>query len=114
MQGARQPSSIVYIHQNTGLALSAVQQARLTDGTRVLLADDSQLLAVFVLQDAIREEAESLINSLHRSNVQTLLFSGDDETAVSIVAGQLHISEYQSSMLPADKLHHLQILPGKS
>jgi Cu2+-exporting ATPase len=102
--------SIPYIHQNTGLALSAVQQAKLKDGTRVLLADDSQLLAVFVLQDAIREEAESLMNSLHRSKVQTLLFSGDDETAVSIVADQLQISDYQSSMLPADKLHHLQTL----
>jgi Cu2+-exporting ATPase len=102
--------SIPYIHQNTGLALSAVQQAKLKDGTRVLLADDSQLLAVFVLQDSIREEAESLMNSLHRSKVQTLLFSGDDETAVSIVADQLQISDYQSSMLPADKLHHLQTL----
>jgi Cu2+-exporting ATPase len=102
--------SIAYIHQQTDLVISADQKNRLQEGTRVLLADDTQLTAVFVLQDSIRDEADSLINSLQQSNVQTLLFSGDDETAVSIVADRLHIADYQAAMLPAEKLQHLREL----
>ena len=99
-----------YIKKQTGQTLSAEQQNSLEDGTRVLLADGSQLLAVFVLQDSLREQAGKLINSLQQAKVQTLLYSGDDETAVSVVAKQLGISNYQAGMLPDDKLQQLREL----
>ena len=102
--------NMAYIRQETGLGLSTEQLNRLEDGTRVLLSDDCRLLAVFVLQDAIRGEAESLVNSLKQAGVQTLLYSGDDATAVSIVANRLHITDYKAAMLPADKLQQLREL----
>ncbi len=102
-----------FIQQQTGQAMSAEQQNSLEDGTRVLLADDTQLLAVFVLQDSLREQASTLIDTLQQANVKTLLYSGDDETAVSIVAGRLGISNYQAAMLPDDKLQQLRELQNQ-
>ena len=102
--------NIAYIRQKTGLILTVEQQNSLDDGTRVLLADEAQLLAVFVLQDTVRGEADSLVKSLKQSGVQTLLYSGDDETAVNIVAKRLDISDYSSGMLPDDKLQQLREL----
>ena len=102
--------NIAYIKKETGHTLSAEQQDLLEDGTRVLLADETQLLAVFILQDTIRGEADSLVKSLKQAGVKTLLYSGDDETAVYIVAKRLHISDYSAGMLPDEKLHQLQEL----
>ena len=42
--------------------------------------------------------------------MQTLLYSGDDAAAVSIVANRLHITDYKGAMLPADKLQQLREL----
>jgi len=99
-----------YIQQETGLEMTADQSKTLEQGTRVLLSDQDQLLAVFVLQDAIRHEAGPLINALRQTDIQPLLFSGDDETAVSVVAEKLGIDDYHSAMLPADKLQQLKVL----
>ena len=102
--------NLAYIQQQTAKVLSAEQQNALEDGTRVLLADDAQLLAVFVLQDSLRDQAGALINSLQQSKVEALLYSGDDEAAVSTVAGRLGISNYGAAMLPDDKLQQLREL----
>jgi len=99
-----------FIQQKTGRVMTAEQQNDLKHGTRVLLADESQLLAVFVLQDSIREQADNLIEQLQQARLKTLLFSGDDESAVSSVAGRLGISDYQSTMLPDEKLQQLREL----
>ncbi|MCK5359250.1 MAG: cadmium-translocating P-type ATPase, partial [Gammaproteobacteria bacterium] len=102
--------NIVYIQQQTGMVLTTEQKGSLEDGTRVLLADETRLLAVFVLQDSLREQAGVLINALQQAGVQTLLYSGDDETAVSTVARRLGINSYQSAMLPDGKLQQLRAL----
>jgi Cu2+-exporting ATPase len=102
--------SAAFIQQKTGKTLSTDQQNTLEDGTRVLLANETQLLAVFVLQDSLREQASDLVNSLRQSKVQTLLYSGDDDSAVSIVAKHLGIVQYQAAMLPDDKLQQLRAL----
>lgn len=100
----------LYIQAETGLKMNAGQNKMLTQGTRVLLSDKNRLLAVFVLQDAIRNEAEPLINALRRTGIQPLLFSGDDETAVSAVAEKLGIEDFRFAMLPADKLQQVKAL----
>ncbi|MEA1890660.1 MAG: heavy metal translocating P-type ATPase [Pseudomonadota bacterium] len=102
--------SMQYIQQETGLEMKDDQSKRLKPGSRVLLSDQNDLLAVFVLQDAIRDQAAPLIDDLRQAGIQSLLFSGDDETAVSLVAEKLGIDDYRSAMLPADKLQQLKEL----
>jgi len=102
--------SMQYIQQQTGLEMKDDQSKKLESGSRVLLSDQNYLLAVYVLQDAIRDQAAPLIDDLRQAGIESLLFSGDDETAVSIVAEKLGIEDYRSAMLPADKLQQLKIL----
>jgi Cu2+-exporting ATPase len=99
-----------YIQMETGIKINAEQNQILTQGTRVLLSDRNQLRAVFVLQDAVRNEAEPLLNALRKTGIQPLLFSGDDETAVTAVADKLGIEDFRFAMLPADKLQQLKAL----
>jgi len=102
--------NLAYIEQKTGNSLSAEQQSKIQHGSRVFLASDAQIVAVFVLQDAIRQEAAPLIKSLQQAGIHSMLLSGDDETAVAAVAGKLGIKDFRSAMLPAGKLQELKKL----
>ncbi|GAB4173660.1 MAG: heavy metal translocating P-type ATPase [Wenzhouxiangellaceae bacterium] len=65
-------------------------------------SDGSQ--ARIVLEAPIRPGAEALVEALHRNGVQTLLASGDHETAVRAVAGQLGMKRWRGALTPEDKL----------
>jgi Cu2+-exporting ATPase len=102
-----------FIREAAGISIPDSSAKSMTDGTRVLLASDDRVLAIFVLNDAIREEADTLIHSLHDSGIRTLLFSGDNASSVSAVAKRLGVDEYRASMLPNDKLDSLKSIQRK-
>jgi Cu2+-exporting ATPase len=79
-------------------------------GTRVLLADTRQLHALFLLSDAIREEAPAVVKALQHAGKQVFLMSGDNRAAAQQLAIEAGITNVQGGMTPADKLHQVQTL----
>ena len=91
-------------------ASSDTLPAAIDHGTRVLLADSRQLHALFLLRDAMREEAPAVVKALRLAGKQVLLMSGDHLAAAQQLAGEAGIEEIYGGMTPADKLHQLQSL----
>lgn len=56
------------------------------------------------LEDAIREEAQTVVDWLHRKNIKTVLLSGDAVDRCQQVADQLGIKEVYGGQNPAAKL----------
>jgi Cu2+-exporting ATPase len=77
-----------------------------------LLADQTGVLAIFVLADSIREEAKQALQDLRDLGAQLYLYSGDNQELVKHVAQELGITEYQGGMSPEQKylkIKHLQM-----
>ena len=81
--------------------------------TEIFLANEKQILAVFFLSDELREEAVESIQALKALGKKVWLVSGDNETAVSYIGGQLGINNIRHSMKPEDKLEIIQELQNQ-
>ena len=81
--------------------------------TEIFLANEKQILAVFFLSDELREEALESIQALRALGKKVWLVSGDNETAVSYIGGQLGIDNIRHSMKPEDKLGIIQELQNQ-
>lgn len=79
--------------------------------TEIYLANDEKLIAVFYLNDELREQARDSIHALKALGKKVSLVSGDNDAAVSYIAKQVGIEATEHSMKPEDKLaiiHELQ------
>ena len=79
-------------------------------GTRVLLADERQLHAQFLLHDTLRPEAPAVIKALQSAGKKVLLMSGDNPAAAQQLARETGIEDVHGGMTPADKLQQVQAL----
>ena len=88
-----------------------IDDERLNDNnvikSEVYLADANTLHAVFLFKDALREQADALINTLQNDNYQTALLSGDKQHVVEITQHVLKIDKAWSEQLPQDKLDRI-------
>ena len=80
------------------------------DKISILLADQNQLLAVFMFSDEIKPGASDLIAYLHRQGIRTTLLSGDRQQLVEHVASQLGIDSIVAECRPQQKAKVLQQL----
>lgn len=71
-------------------------------------AQEMQALAYFELHEGVRSEALGVVRQLERAGIGVQLLSGDGTPAVSRVAAQIGISQYQAECAPHTKLRHLQ------
>ena len=81
--------------------------------TEIFLANENEVLAAFYLSDELREEAAESIKSLKALGKKVWLVSGDNEAAVTYIAGQVGISNTRHSMKPKDKLDVIQELQSQ-
>ena len=70
----------------------------------IWLGDEQGPMASIELQDQVRPEAGEVIRSLVSMGLTVELASGDRESAVLALAGQLGISQVSANMTPQDKL----------
>lgn len=71
--------------------------------TRVWLGCDNRWLACFDLKDALRTEAQAVVQRLRADGKRVLIWSGDAAAAVGTVARQLGVDAYEAGLLPHDK-----------
>jgi len=92
-------------------AISAATLAAIPPGSSVaLLADESRCLALFVLDDALRQEAGEFVEALRRAGKRVHLLSGDRSQTVARVAAALAIESFTGDAAPQDKLRYVQSL----
>ena len=75
-----------------------------THSTEVWLANENEVLAVFILSDVLRREAKESVTALKAMGKKVWLVSGDNEAAVAHIAAEVGIEEWRHSMTPEDKL----------
>ena len=76
----------------------------------ILLADESQALAWFALDDQIRRETRQAIQELKSLGLSIEILTGDTSPAVQRIAEKLGIDEINSGMSPEQKLEHIRKL----
>jgi len=91
-------------------ALPVQADAAETGATQVWLADETRLLAKFVLADTLRSDAKPLIDALKAQGLRLSIFSGDDAATVRHIGEQLGIDDCRGGLKPADKLAAVRAL----
>jgi Cu2+-exporting ATPase len=80
------------------------------NATEIFLVDNKNVVAVFFLSDELREHAAESVQTLKAMGKTVWLVSGDNEAAVTSIAGQLRIENTRHSMKPDDKLTFIREL----
>ena len=79
-----------------------------TAGTRVLVAVDGKYAGCIVIDDALKEDARSALQKLHKKGVSTVMLTGDAEAAAKAIAAEAGVDEVHAGLLPHQKLEELQ------
>lgn len=85
------PSGVVSAEQERGV-------------TAVVLADESQVLAVISVSDQPRPAASRVVAALHDRRVHTVMLTGDAQTTAEAIAAQVGIDEVNAELLPEEKV----------
>lgn len=81
-----------------------------SDQLQVSLADAQGWMATFELNEALREDAATIVKSLQDKGLDVRILSGDGVAAVQRVARALHVESARGLCTPQDKLQQLQML----
>jgi len=84
-----------------------------TAGVRVHVRDAQGWLATFVLGEALRPGAATVVAALRAQGIQVQLLSGDRSTSVAGIAQAVGIAAARGDCSPADKLATLQALQAQ-
>jgi Cu2+-exporting ATPase len=76
----------------------------------IYLVRPDGLLAIFQVQDALREDAAHLVNTLQQKGMSVRMLSGDSSGAAEQIAQQLGITDVRSGLTPEQKLAHILAL----
>lgn len=77
-------------------------------GTIVYVAVGQYLVGYLVLADTVRSESQAVIDKLNRIGVETVLLTGDNESAAYTIGSQLGIRSILANCLPEDKLNYIE------
>ncbi|MBC3874499.1 heavy metal translocating P-type ATPase [Undibacterium flavidum] len=72
-----------------------------------VLANQSRILAYFVMEDCLRDEAIACIAELQKQVKKVILLSGDRNEVATAIATQCGITEFKSELSPAQKYDYI-------
>jgi Cd2+/Zn2+-exporting ATPase len=79
-------------------------------GTLVYVIEEEKHLGTVVMTDTIRQESKLTIEKLKELGLHTVMLTGDNEEAAEIVADALGFEEYDSGLLPHEKVESVERL----
>lgn len=79
-------------------------------GTVVYVAKNDKFIGSILISDEIKEESKSVIQQLNQMGGRTIMLTGDNEAIASHVAKEIGVTEYQSSLLPQNKVEVVERL----
>ncbi len=101
-----------------GIVLDPEVSARATNlaavgRTVILVACNSQVVGMLVLEDTLRPEARAVITRLKKMGIRTVLITGDNAVTAERIAGELGISDVHAEVLPAQKVEIVKRLQAE-
>jgi len=76
----------------------------------VFIAYDKNLIGIITLKDEIRKDIKELIEYLKSKNKKVYILSGDKKDTVQLIANELSIDNFESKVLPEEKLKFINNL----
>ncbi len=101
----------VRMMESAGIGFTLAEECRSHVGTVIHIAVDREYMGHIVISDKIKDDAAEAIIKLRENGVKkTVMLTGDNEKTAAAVADKLGIDEYHASLLPADKVSHVDRL----
>ena len=86
-------------------ALEAQMARHEVEGRTVsLLADESEVLALFAVADTVKPSSREAVAALRELGVEPVMLTGDNATTAQAIARELGIRDVRAQLLPQDKL----------
>lgn len=79
----------------------------------IAFSNKSEILALFYLQDSIKEGAREMVESLQNIGIESVILSGDNIESVKKVAQNIGITEYYAGVSPMQKAEIIKQLQAK-
>lgn len=106
--------NLAYLHKHSitleDRALSSFKDCQNQGATVCVLFDDVNAIAMFVIEDELKEDSIALIDKLNSENIKTLMLTGDDEAVAKSICSKLKIKDYKAKLLPQDKQRQIEFL----
>lgn len=80
----------------------------------VYVCDESNVLAIIGVNDIIRDNTKSVIETLNKKNIQTIMLTGDNEGVAKKVADELGITKVIANVLPSEKVDVVKKLKSEN
>lgn len=74
----------------------------------IYLSQNNKIIAKLEIKDTIKKNIKETITSLHKLNIQTIMFTGDEKDAALEIANKSGIEDVKYKLLPEDKYHLLE------
>jgi Zn2+/Cd2+-exporting ATPase len=101
----------VPVRETASAALESLERDGLTP---ILVADADSVAGVIGVADAVRPEMLQAVEALRKTGVRkVVMLTGDGEAAARRVAGAVGIDEWQSRLLPAQKVQSIRDLQAE-
>lgn len=97
-------------HINCAIADHQSQLLRRQGRTIVFVATSGKLRGIIGIHDPIRKEALPAMQQLRELGIRVVMLTGDHRTTAFAVAKELSIDDFQAEIMPAEKLHQIQIM----
>ncbi len=81
-----------------------------TGCTAVVLFTESEVLAIFALEDTLRPNARKAVEALQRMGLHTIILTGDNPLTAARVAASVGVEDARGNLLPDEKLQALEQL----
>ncbi len=69
----------------------------------VYLAIDKKVVALFGVNDTLKDEAQEMVASLQKRNIEVVMLTGDNENTANIFAKKLNINRVIANVKPSEK-----------
>ena len=96
-----------------GLLREAAEAAASRGQATIYLLRGNEVVAVFAVADAIREESREAIRALHDRGISVAMLTGDAQAVADAVAAELGIDTVFAQVLPEDKASKVRELQGQ-
>lgn len=69
---------------------------------------ESKLLGIIFIQDALKENARKMMETLKALNIRTVMLTGDNENSARYVAVQIGLDDFKAGCSPEDKMNYIK------
>ena len=85
-----------------------VQQIEAQGKTTVYARNSTGIVAMIALQDIVREETKTAVQTLKKMGIHTIMLTGDSKKTAKVIAGEALVDEYIAECLPETKVEEIK------